>query len=45
MTCKYCGHHDLVHAYTPAGSKIDLKIHVCARCGLVQGVYDVTAYE
>lgn len=43
--CKLCNNASLKAAYTPAGSEINLSIHICKFCGFVQGTYDVETYE
>lgn len=45
MTCNFCTSSNLEKIYTPINSKINLDIHICCDCGLVQSSYDVSSYE
>lgn len=45
MSCNFCNKESLEHIYTPINSGINLEIHICKNCGLVQSTYDIRAYE
>jgi len=45
MSCNFCNKESLEYIYTPINSGINLEIHICKNCGLVQSTYNTKAYE